>query len=339
MINSIDQSTDYSNKELYQYLTGINLPEFVKSASIDDTKGGATYASSDRHFPIGSPVKVYVSTAHFLNKAAALAKLKGKEYTAKVADALDKAAAVFKITDSVSELTKAAAFREFSEPEEISITAKLAGDHLELFTVKTANDIASNAASFEKNINKYPYEWRRDIADQFVKAAEYLGVDELPALVLKYAGQYYPNIVEVKAELKRRMTKLSGENKARYEQLLGDVDNTRSIEEFFKLAECCHFTEKNAGLYDKHQSRVILGDVVDKFFTMHFDKVAEVLDYVEMGGEKFASADLFQVPSDIYHEAFGFELDPKSAEAKDILPTMPKADVSLFKELSGVKPI
>jgi arginine utilization protein RocB len=345
MINSIDQSSDYSNRELYTFLTGINLPDFVKTASLEEIRGDDSMAKTafadelGRKFPIDTPARAYVSTAHFVNKVAALAKLRGKLYTEKVANQLDLAASVFGIQTEISDLVKTAYLRNKEDYVDRSVVLKIAQDEITLFTIKTAEDLTYSANKFAAEVNKYPFEWRRTISEELVKAAEQLGVDELPGLVLKYAGQYYPNIVDVKEELQRRMSKLSEQDRGRYAQLVEDVNNISDKEEIFKLAECCYFTEKNAGLYEKAETRRILGDPVDRLFTMHFDKVAEALDVIEMGGEKFATTDLHQVPSDIYFKSFGFELDPKSAEAKDILPTMPKSDVSLFKQLSGVKPI
>lgn len=345
MRHSIDQSTDYSNKELYSYLTGINLPNFLKQASIEETKDDGVMqkeAFADpaaRLFPMNTPARIYVSTAHFLNKCAELAKLRGKAYTEKVADSLDLAATIFGIRDEVSDLVKHAYLTDEAEYVDNSVVLKIAQDHVDLFTIKTAQDLANAAGTFVEKIANYPFEWRRAICEQFVKAAEQLNVDDLPELVLKYAGQYYPDIVAVKEELARRMTKVSATDKERYTQLIGDVNNIGDKEEVFKLAECCYFTEKNAGLYNKYQSRSILGDPVDKFFTLHFNKVAEMLDVVEMGGEKFAMTDLKKVSADKFEEAFGFPVDIKSAEVYDILPTMPKSDVALFKHLSGIRPI
>ncbi len=105
------------------------------------------------------------------------------------------------------------------------------------------------------------------------------------------------------------------------------------------MAEICYSIEREANLYKTAQSRKILGDPVDRLFTLSPVKVAELLDTVTMAGEKFAMEDLRKIPSDVYTQAFGFDIDPKTAEAKDILPTMPRTDVELFKQLSGVKPI
>jgi hypothetical protein len=340
---SIDQSSDYSHKELYQYLSGVNLPQYVKEASLDDVSRQMTKtACADKQydlFPVHTKAAAYVSNAFFVNKVDSLRELRGDNYINKVAYALGDAAILWGIQDDIKAYNKVALSRLEGEYEDRSVTFKIAEDDLELFSIKTASDVTREANNFVSNINKYPFEWRRNIASKFVKVAEALGLDELPDLVLKYAGQYYPDAVGVKAELARRMTKLSADNKTRYQSLISDVENISSKEEFFKLAECLHYIEKNAGLYDKPQYRKVLGDVVDKVFTLHFDKVAELCDVVEMGGEKFASADLDKVAEDIFEQAFGFKISTKEAEFKDIAPTLPRSDVELFKLLSGVKPI
>ena len=251
---SIDQSTDYSNKELYQYLSGVNLPEYVKTASIEDvTKPMVKTACADKQynqFPIHTKAAAYVSNAFFVNKVEALRELRGDSYINKVAYEIGDAVRLWGIQDDIKEYNKIAFDRLNTDYEEKPVVMKIAEDEIDLFTIKTASDVTSEANSFVSNLNKYPFEWRQSIASQFVKSAEALGVDELPDLVLKYAGQYYPDTVSVKAELARRMTKLSTDNQKRYQDLIGDVDNMSSKEDFFKLAQCMHYIEKNAGLYD-----------------------------------------------------------------------------------------
>lgn len=342
---SVDQQRDYSHKELYQFLSGVNLPSFVKEAELEEATSFKTLKSAafadplNRLFPINTRDRVYVSNAYFVNKSAELAKVYGEGYVQKVASAINKAAEIFEISQDLQAYNKIAVDRLDADYEDNSIVFKIAQDNFDLFTIKTAADVTNEANRFAGSINNYPFEWRRDIATEFVKAAEKLGVDELPDLVLKYAGQYYPDIEWVKYELNRRMTKLSEENQQTYKELISDVENIGSLDEFFKLAETCYQVEKIAGLYENPRHKKTLGDVVDRFFTLHFDKVASMLDVVEIGGEKFAMEDIREVSPDIFEKAFGFELDPKSAEARDILPTIPKSDVYLFKELSGVQPI
>lgn len=342
---TVDQSQDHSNRELYHFLTGVDLPVFVKEASIEDVKAPASTLKtafadqSNGFFPINTKARVYVSNAFFINKKAALEQKYGTSHVAKVEANIKKAADLFQIADTIEQYNKIANAKLHEGYEDRSVALKIANDDVELFSIKTASDLCRCAGQFSNTIHKFPYEWRRNIAEQFVKAAEEFNVDELPDLVLKYAGHYYPDVEEVRVELKRRMTKVSGDNRQRYQDLIGDIENIGSKEEVFKLAETCYYIEKNAGLYEKPHYRNILGDVVDHFFTLNLDKVAELLDTIEMGGEKFAMADLCNVPEDVYYKAFGFEISPKSAEAVDILPTLPRSDVSLFKELSGVQPI
>lgn len=345
MITSIDQNQDFSSKELYTYLRGVDLPEFVKSAELDSAYSRdevlekSAYADTAGHFPINSAVRTYVSNAFFVNKKAALKKEKGEYYVNLTEKNLQKAAEIWNIQTDIEAYNKVAEARNSKSFGDHSVVVKHAGDEIQLFTIQSPNELSVKAAHFVANLRKYPYEWRRNISEQFVKAAMEYGVDELPDLVLKYAGQYYPDLGVVEAELKRRKTKLPKEAQERYDALISDLPNTSSLDDFFKLAETCYFIEKNAGLYEKTYERQILGDVVDRMFTLHFDKVAEMLDYVEMGGEKFHKSDLEKVSSDVFEQAFGFSLDPKEADFKDVARTLPLSDVALFKQLSGLKPL
>lgn len=341
---SIDQQTDYSSRELYGYLSGVNIPDFVKEAELSSTKipenvkvGFAD--AGGRKFPINSKSNIYISHAFLQSKRAEIAELKGDYYVRMVDAHIAKAAEALDILGDLVEFNKIAEARESLEPEDLSISVKLAENEVTLFNIKTAAQLHDSANDFVNDLKKFPYGWRRGISQQFVKAAEALGVDELPDIIVKYAGQYFPNVVQIQEELLRRSTKLAGEDKENYIKLAEDVANTNTIEEIFKLAEFCYLTESRNGLYENKYTRKIIGDPVDSFFTLSSEKVASLLDTVSMGGETFAMDDLRKISSDVYEKAFGFELDPKTAEAKDVLATMPRADVYLFKQLSGVEAI
>lgn len=341
---SIDQNTDYSSKELYSYLSGVDLPEFVKEAELDSVRVPLSdkIAFADKigkKFPINSKSNVYISNAFLQSKKAEIADLKGDLYVTRVEDAINKAAELSEIKDELYTFNKIAEARDCLDYEDLTVKVKLAEEEVPLFNVKTAAQLIQGASDFVRDLNKFPFEWRRGISSQFVKAAEALNVKELPDIILKYAGQYFPDVVHIREELKHRATKLAGEDKSNYLKLAEDVSNIETIDEVFKLAEFCNFTEKKAGVYDNKYAKKIIKDPVDSFFTLSAEKVASLLDTVTMGGMKFAMEDLRKVPNEVYEQAFGFGLDVKTAEARDILPTMPKEDVGLFMELSGVKPI
>ena len=347
MNNSIDQQTDYSGRELYSYLSGVDLPEYVKEADIENVKLAGevektAYADPLHYlFPVNSKARVYVSNAFLSNKKAALVELWNQEHVDKIVANIEKAAEAYGILDDIRAYNTISEKRATEDYKDNSIVLDVQGNTIDLFTIKTAADLTKEANRFITNLDNYPYEWRRGISEQFVKAAENLGIDELPDLVVKYAGQYFPDIANVKSELERRMSKLSNETAIeRYQELIKQAnDAIESVEDVFNLAEFCYFTEKNAGLYDKPAIARLLGDPVDRMFTLSFEKVAELFDIVEMGGEKFAAADLAKISSDVYEQAFGFKISSKEAEFKDIAPTLPRSDVALFKELTGVRAI
>lgn len=341
---SIDQQQDYSNKELYTFLSGFPVPEYVKTAELTSVRpeGLEKEAFADdvgKKFPLDTKANVFLSNAFLLHKKAALTKLKGKHYINKVEDRINKAASALGMQVDVAVYNAAVTDKLAADYEDLTISVKLGSDEVDLFSIKTAAHLIDGASNFTKDLEKFPYNWRRPIAEQFVKAAETLGVTDLPETILKYAGLYYPDIVNVKEEILRRATKLGEADRANYEKIAEDISNASSKDEFFDLAEFCYLTEKKAGLYDKPYNKKILGDPVNRFFTLSLDKVASLLDTITMAGERYAVSDLEKVSGDIFEKAFGFEIDPKTADAKDVLPTMPKSDVDLFKKLSGIKPI
>jgi hypothetical protein len=125
-----------------------------------------------------------------------------------------------------------------------------------------------------------------------------------------------------------------------YENLEEACHNIESFADFRKVAEILDHTERSEGCYNTNKVANELMDPVDRIFTMPVEKVASMLNLVEMGGSQFPMEDLQKVAAGVYKEAFGIDIDPSDARALgDVLPTMPRMDVAFFEELSGVKPL
>jgi hypothetical protein len=179
-------------------------------------------------------------------------------------------------------------------------------------------------------------------AENFVKAASDLGVDDMPELLMKYAGMYYPDLTNLDQELWRRGNKLTKESHIDiYEQIRGDLDNMSNISDVMKIAETCFNIENMEGLYDNVKVAKLLGDPVDMFFTEPVTKIASDLSFVEVHGDKYRLTDLTKISKDKYEEAFGDSgIDPADPEKiADILPTMPRSDMKLLEEITGLRPI
>jgi hypothetical protein len=164
----------------------------------------------------------------------------------------------------------------------------------------------------------------------------------MPELILKYAGLYYPDLVNLDQELWRRSTKLTKEaHHDIYDKIRDDLSNMTSISEVMKVAETCFNIENMEGLYDNVKVAQILGDPVDRIFTEPVTKVASDLSYVEVHGDKYKLEDLTKISKDKYEEAFGdCGIDPADpVKIADILPTMPRSDVKLLEEITGLRPI
>jgi len=346
MTKSIDQGTDFSHKELYSYFRGIELPTFVKEAELDEYGAFDNLpktAFADPHhrlFPINTSARVYTSNAYYVNKVAELQKLWGDKHVATIGNKIKQAAEIFGITKDLEAFNKFASDTSKEEYKEHSITVKQAEEEIEVYTIKTAQEATNAAKHFAKHVNSYPFSWRRKIASDLVNIANIYELDEVPDLVCKYAGMFYPAPELIADELERRATKLaSADNILIYMELGQAAKGCNDTEDFFKIAETCYNVEFAEGLYNKPKVARLLGDPVDKIFSIDFNKIASVLDVVKIGDEIFSKNDLEAIPSSVYNQAFGIELDPKNAEAYDILPTMPRSDLALFKELSGIKPL
>lgn len=348
MRKSLDQTTDYSYQETHSFLHGTALPDFVKQAEIITKEAISNLPAesfADRYhraFPIDSAPSVYISNAFFVNKKAELEDLWGRNFITEVEERIKKASEIFGIEADLERynqdlFTKSAADYD----EQFVASFDIAGKEYQLFPFKTAEDLTKSASQFNNNIKNYPFGWRKTIAENFVKKAEEFGVEELPDLICKYAGLYYPDTRLFKTELERRMNKLSSEEaKTRYRTCIEKAASVTSRDDYFGLCSDAYSIEKSAGAYDNNRVYTQLGDIVDKTFTLSMYKVAELLNVVQMAGEPFDIQELQKVSKDIYKEAFGIDLDPGDVGSlRDTLPTMPLSDVALFKELSGVRPL
>lgn len=350
---AFDQQTDYSGRELYSMMAGIELPEYVKTAEVEDAHDfrslpKAAFADPERRiYPINSEARVYVSNAHFMNKRADIVKLYGEDYASQIQTSIEKAAEILDITDDLNDYNSNLNVKTASDYEaRYMVDDVIETGHepiyMQLYPVKTASDLSESAEAFTKNISKFPFTTRVKTAENFVKAAQELGVDELPDLLCKYAGMFYPNLTNLDQELWRRGNKLTKEAHVDvYEQIRDDLDNMQSISEVMKIAETCFNIENMEGLYDNVKVAQLLGDPVDMFFTEPVTKIASDLSFVEVHGDKYRLSDLTKISKDKYEEAFGdCGIDPSSPEKiADILPTMPRSDMKLLEEITGLKPI
>jgi len=344
----LDQSTDYSNKELYSLLRGSDLPDYVKTAEVDDydelqqLPKEAFADGSRKIYPLNTPARAYVSNAFFTSKKAALSKLYGKQYVSTIEKNIKEAAAIFDISEDLA--TYSSSFEKKASVDygvQHLGEFELDGSEVKLYPVKTAADLLDSSIHFKNNIKNYPFSWRTKIAQNIVSLAKTMEVEELPDLVMKYAGLYYPDLEKVSQEVWRRSRKLkNAEHIEMYDKLAEDTENIGDIEEVMKLAETLFNIENMEGLYENVKIAASLGDPVDCLFTKSIDKIAEDLNFIEAHGDKYSVEDLQKVSCAKYQEAFGLALDPKDLEKlADIFPTMPRSDIKLFEEIAGVKPL
>lgn len=339
---SFDARSDTSHKELYSYLSGVTLPTYVAEANLSFEKTAEDiYADGVGQFPVSTPEDTFISNAFFLNKKAEILAKKGPHYVARVEKELEKSASLFGILEDVATYEKQISEKSKVASDDRTISISLSeGDNIDLFHLKSASDVTSEANRFSKNIDKYPFQWRRKIAQEFTDAADHFGVEELPDNLLKYAGFYFADLNDVTEEIDRRKRKLANiVDSAAYEKLHDMLEDSATQDDIFKIAEACDELEKQAQYRLSYQTKQVLGDPIDHFFTMSIEKVANIVDVVQLGDERFKKADLAQVPPEVYEQAFGYPIDLEDPELYDVGPTLPKSDVSLFKEMTHVNPV
>ena len=349
----LDQLSDASNLQLYRLLQGIDVPDFVKDAAIDDEESVASLEKSayadqvNIAFPINTPARVYVSNAFFQSKKASMEERFGTAHTNSVEARIKEAAELFSVSREIEAYNDAYEKRA-SRDLEVQHVCVVQDEQLgetPLFPFKTAEEFSKSAQVFADNMRQYPFEWRGQIAQAFLSKAAEVGVDELPDLICKYAGLFFPtHTTDISTEVARRANKMSSKTaKDRLSALANAVsgfESFDSLEDVMKIAQIVYHIEQADGAYDRPKTAELLPDPVDVYFVLPPTKVAEILNVVDMAGEKYNLDSLKKVSADKYKEAFGVDIDPTNEEQlRDVLPTMPLSDVSLFRELTGVSPV
>jgi hypothetical protein len=342
---SLDSQDDTAFVELHKFLGGVELPDYVKTAEFTDRSATSELEDTafadqyHRAFCIKSAADVYLSNSYFINKKAELKSLWGENYVNTVEERINKAAELFDIKKDVdnynSNLNEKKAF-DYTEKNVADID--VAGTVYSLFPYKTAEDLQYQAEQFASNISNYPFSWRETIAKNFIEKSAELNIDEVPDIIAKYGGLFYPDVREFSDILASRMNKLSEARQAEYAPLIKRAEDISSREEAMAICGEAYIVEKRAGVYEKPILRDSFGDVVDKSFSLDICKIAGYLNCVKIGSDMYDLEDLKKVPSDIYKQAFDCELDPSNTDQlREVLPTMPRSDFALFQELSGVK--
>lgn len=342
---SLDVTTDYSLKELNAFLDINSIPDYVKQGEVLSKEAAeklSEEAFADRYhraFPIDTPTSTYVSNAYFVNKKAALEEKWGPNFVAEVETRIKQAGELFKISEDLEAYNSGLAIKTAADYTEQCVSSIQAdGQIYDLFPYKTAADLIKHAETFAQDIKNYPFSWRAQIASDFVKSATDLGIEEMPDLIAKYAGFYFPDTRNFGTELTRRMNKISSATaKEQYKQCIQKAANIASCQDAMQVCAEAYMIEKSAGVYDNASLSSQLGDIVDKTFLLDIEKIAALLDIVHMDGEPYAMADLKKISKDVYKQAFGCDIDPNNdAELRDVLPTMPGSDVAMLRELSNI---
>ncbi len=181
-IYNFDASTDYSGKATYSMLADVDLPEYVKTAELDElqeTAGlpKAAFADPERSiYPINTPCRVYVSNAFFINKRADIVKLYGEDYAGQLQSNIKQAADIFGISEDLEDYNKSLNVKLASDYDEnfmVDFHVDGMASSVQMYPVKTASDLTAAAESFTKNIQNFPFAVRVKSAETFVLPRSY----------------------------------------------------------------------------------------------------------------------------------------------------------------------
>lgn len=342
---TLDHIDDFSKKELYNYLSGHQIPQYVKNAEEDtfETKEmlpKTAFASTGKSFPINTKARTYLSYVFLKNKEASIKETFKKQYFDDALKNVKQAADAFGIQKDLDKYDKEYLQKQAGETWAHTLSIPIGDDELELYSVKNASETHNASIDFVKNIRKYPFAWRRKIANHLYKAAEDFELEDLPDLVLKYAGFYIPDPTHIEDEIARRSGQIKDAAKKEQYQKLAEGAPTASYNDLLKIAGDLDMFEDQEGLYANSKVAAILGDVVDKVFTLSMEKVANIIDVVNCHDKTYHIRDLQKVGAHIYKEATGIDIDPSNKdELREVIPTIPRSDMALLEELSGLRSI
>lgn len=255
---------------------------------------------------------------------------------------INKSAEMFGITADLEEYNKIAYERMHKDYETTyAVEIELDGKEVQMWPCKTAEDFNAACNAFVDQLNKFTFQDRIGISRGLIEKSARFQVDDIPDTICKYAGMFYPDMAKLASELKRRKEYLKTASYIdAFDTMLEALPNMEDKEDVMKVAELIYTAERNDGLYNKPEVSRLLPDIVDVCFNTSPEKAASILNTVEMAGEIYHMDELQKISADKYKEAFGVDIDPSNSDAlRDILPTMPKSDVELLKELTGVCPL
>lgn len=274
------------------------VPSFVKEAEsmevsqIEALPDSAFACVNSRTLPITSPSNVYISAAYYYG---------ANEKSAQVEDRILKAARLFNIEDSVTELAKSisvgatkVASQEESNSWEISINDKTQM----VFEGGGPESLGKFASYFVETLfNSLEFGEKVNCAKNIAQKMAHYDM-EIPSRICEVAGINIPNTEKVAQQIKARAIRIPDDkNKVALCKIADDfLDSTdKSVGEMFKVAQLLD-------ILDTKYSLRRFPSVQDPFasvFNTSRETATKLASVVELGDGSYSYEELLSIPTSI----------------------------------------
>ena len=262
-----DQYDDKNLGQLYRFSTIIELPEFVKTASVSDLDNIKSIPSTsfadpiNRKYPIHTKSDTYMSRLYFSKNQD---MYKSASYRDKVSDSLGKAAKFWRLEDSYRKMPEKTAALKREIPIE-----DYTGNTIDTIVLNSPRDFEKAAIQIFENKNLFNFSQRNKISKSL------LGCPFRKEAKLSDATSEY-------------LHKAAGRGLCTKGQLLDAIHDRAALYN----SKDAFYSEQMAELADKTASEEVTPELLEK--------VAGVFDFcdTELGFSKFYSNGLLDSPED-----------------------------------------
>ena len=371
MTQVLDQSADKSHKQFHQYAKLYGLPEFVKSASVDETGlfdhlsepqslPASCYADirEPYQFPIHTKAAAYLSWVYYLNNDDQI----DTKSAAFIRARLDKAAAYWEIRNEVDRLqakhteVNKVGSEILPDSDYALVYVESDGTKVRELPIRNTVEVKVAAEWFINHRDHYDFANRQSIAKKIITQAEKLGADlgVVDDAMQKQAGFGFCTPKQAAELVRTRMY---------------SANVTTEVRE--KLAALSRGVERgSAGTmdHDTLSNLALTVDTIDRAYGVKYSeahprpedtlfqvtyKEAEDLESQlcnTVSGKVYDRRDFAKISLNEVRDRFGDDLAKAvstgmrldSEKLADIVATMPRDDASLFENLAlecGVHPV
>lgn len=335
-----DQYNDKSLAVLKRLSTIIELPGFVKQASVVDEKElnslprSAFGDPAHRKFPLASKKDTYLSALYFRKNAS---EYEDEEYRAFVKKNIDDALNIWGLPHTFIKKAEQSMSKKAGITEVIKIR-NMDGEDIDSWTLNSPRDFEKAAIQLFENKNMFSFDQRKDIARQLIGSElkkEASLSDEIDTYLDKAAGFGMCTKVQMIDAIRDR-ARLYKEKDSRFMEVLAEYAESLEDEEL----DCSHL-EKTAAILDfldKHTGVNKYPDLLspEESLFIYTEKIAKEIKegFVTLqNGSNIEKTAIQEDTLNDFFDNFLGEIPKVSFEEKlDILASLPMPDADDFEQ-------